>query len=52
MDKIRAERAATNIVQQISGGTTVNTTNLNPNAGSVADPYASSYMGHALPGGY
>lgn len=52
MDKIRAERAATNIIQQISGGTTVNTTNLNPNAGSVADPYASSYMGHALPGGY
>jgi len=52
MDKIRAERAATNIVQQISGGTTVNTTNLNPNTGSVADPYASSYMGHALPGGY
>ena len=51
MEKIRSERAATNVVQQITGGTTVNTTNLNPNTGSVADPYASSYMGHALPGG-
>jgi len=52
MEKIRAERAMTTVLQQNTGGTTVNTTNLNPNSGSVADPYASSYMGHALPGAF
>ena len=52
MEKIRAERAMTTVVQQNTGGTTVNTTNLNPNSGSVADPYANSYMGQAIPGAF
>ena len=52
MEKLRAERAMTTVVQQNTGGTTVNTTNLNPNSGSVADPYANSYMGQAIPGAF
>jgi len=42
-------KAADILINQNSPNTTVNTTNLNPNTGSVADPYANSYMGHAMP---
>jgi len=51
--KRKMEKAAQVMINQNNaGGTTVNTTNLNPNTGSVADPYASSYMGQALPGSF
>ena len=40
------EKAAQIMINQNNaGGTTVNTTNLSSNSGSVGDPYASSYMG-------
>ena len=49
--KRQMEKAAQVMINQTnSGGTTVTTTNLNPNMGSVADPYANSYMGQNLAG--
>jgi hypothetical protein len=49
--KRQMEKAAQVLINQNNaGGTTVNTTNLNPNGGSVADPYASSYMGRPMSG--
>jgi len=48
--KDKTERAAVMINQNNAGGTTVNTTNLNPNTGRVADPYSNTYMGQAMPG--
>jgi len=47
--KQQMRKAADILINQNSPNTTVNTTNLNPNTGSVADPYANSYMGHAMP---
>jgi hypothetical protein len=42
--KRNMEKAAQVMINQNNaGGTTVNTTNLNPSGGSVADPYAMSY---------
>lgn len=50
--KRKLEKAAQVMINQNNaGGTTVNTTNLSSNTGSVGDPYASSYMGRAIPGG-
>ena len=44
--KRNMEKAAQIMINQNNaGGTTVNTTNLSSDSGSVGDPYASSYMG-------
>ena len=50
MQKMQMERAATTVIQQNTGGATVNTTNISQGGGQVADPYANSYMGQAIPG--
>ena len=50
MERMNMERAATTVIQQNTGGATVNTTNISQAGGQVGDPYASSYMGRALPG--
>ena len=50
MQKMQMERAATTVIQQNTGGATVNTTNISQSGGQVADPYANSYMGQAIPG--
>jgi phosphopantetheine adenylyltransferase len=47
--KEKMEKAAIMINQNNAGGTTVNTTNMNPNTGRVADPYSNSYMGQQMP---
>ena len=47
--KEKMEKAAIMINQNNAGGTTVNTTNMNPNTGKVADPYSNSYMGQQMP---
>ena len=52
MEKMNMERAATTVIQQNTGGATVNTTNISQAGGQVGDPYASSYMGRALPGAF
>ena len=49
--KEKMEKAAQVLINQNNaGGTTVNTTNMNPNTGRVADPYSNSYMGQQMPG--
>ena len=47
--KEKMEKASILINQNNAGGTTVSTTNLNPNTGRVADPYSNSYMGQQMP---
>ena len=48
--KQQMEKAAQVIIQQNSGGTSIQTTNLSQSGGAVGDPYANSYMGQQLAG--
>ena len=47
--KSEMEKAAQVIIQQNSGGTSIQTTNLSQSGGAVGDPYANSYMGQQMP---
>lgn len=47
--KAKMEQAATTVIQQNTGGATVNTTNISQGGGRVDDPYANSYMGQSMP---
>ena len=48
--KTQMEEAAKFLISQNNPTTTITTTNLNPNAGAVGDPYANSYMGRHVAG--